>query len=135
MCSRGGRDSRGHPGEGEAARDLSTLTTKVGTKFTAEVTEPVMRDGVVIVPVGSVLDGRVTWVRGGKRIGGAAAIHLEPRTITCPTGQDFLRARVIDTTAGTRPRSTTKGRSAAGYQQKDHRGDVAAVAGHWLPVR
>jgi hypothetical protein len=78
--------------------DLSTLTTKAGTKFTAEVTEPVMRDGVVIVPVGSVLDGRVTWVRGGKRIGGAAAIHLEPRTITLPDGaQDILRARVIDT--------------------------------------
>lgn len=77
---------------------LSTLTTKAGTKFTAEVTEPVMRDGVVIVPAGSVLDGWVTWVRGGKRIGGAAAIHLEPRTITLPDGtQDFLHARVIDT--------------------------------------
>ena len=78
--------------------DLSTLTTKPGTKFTAEVTEPVMRDGVVIVPVGSVLEGWVTWVRGGKRIGGPAAIHLEPRTITLPDGaQDLLRARVIDT--------------------------------------
>jgi hypothetical protein len=78
--------------------DLSTLTTRPGTKFTAEVTDPVMRDGVVIVPVGSVLEGRVTAVRGGKRIGGAAAIHLEPRTITLPDGgQDFLRARVIDT--------------------------------------
>jgi hypothetical protein len=78
--------------------DMSTMTTKAGTKFTAEVTEPVMRDGVVIVPVGSVLDGRVTWVRGGERIGGAAAIHLEPRTITLPDGaQDLLRARVIDT--------------------------------------
>jgi hypothetical protein len=78
--------------------DLSTLTTTPGTKFTAAVTEPVMRDGRVIVPVGSVLDGRVTWVRGGKRIGGAAAIHLEPRTVTLPDGTQYeLRARVIDT--------------------------------------
>jgi hypothetical protein len=78
--------------------DLSTLTTTPGTKFTAQVSEPVLRDGVVIVPVGSVLEGRVTWVRGGKRIGGAAAIHLEPRTVTLPDGAQYvLRARVIDT--------------------------------------
>jgi hypothetical protein len=78
--------------------DLSTLTTQPGTKFTAQVTEPVMREGRVIVPVGSMLEGRVTWVRGGKRIGGPAALHLEPRTITLPDGgQYLLRARVIDT--------------------------------------
>jgi len=77
---------------------LSTMTTTPGTKFTAEVSEPVMHDGQVIVPVGSLLEGRVTWVRGGKRIGGAAAIHLEPRTITLPDGARYvLRARVIDT--------------------------------------
>jgi hypothetical protein len=77
---------------------LSTLTTQPGTKFTALVSAPVMRDGRVIVPTGSVLEGRVTWVRGGKRIGGPAAIHLEPRTVTLPDGgQYILHARVIDT--------------------------------------
>jgi hypothetical protein len=78
--------------------DLSTLTTRPGTKFTADVSEAVMRDGRVIVPVGSLLEGRVTWVRGGKRIGGAAAIHLEPRTLTLPDGMQYvLRAQAIDT--------------------------------------
>jgi hypothetical protein len=78
--------------------DLSTLTTRPGTKFTAEVTEPVMRDGQVVVPAGSIMEGRVTWVRGGKRIGGPAAIHLEPRTVTLPDGAQYvLRARAIDT--------------------------------------
>src|ERR1019366_2309575 len=78
--------------------DLSTVTTKPGTKFTADVSEPVMRDGRVIVPVGSLLEGRVTWVRGGKRIGGAAAIHLEPRPVALPGGMQYVpRARVIDT--------------------------------------
>jgi hypothetical protein len=78
--------------------DLSTLTTKPGTKFTADVSEALMRDGRVIVPVGSLLEGRVTWVRGGKRIGGAAAIHLEPRTVTLPDGTQYaLRAQAIDT--------------------------------------
>jgi hypothetical protein len=78
--------------------ELSTLTTRPGTKFTAEVTEPMMRDGQVVVPVGSIMEGRVTWVRGGKRIGGSAAIHLEPRTVTLPDGAQYvLRARAIDT--------------------------------------
>jgi hypothetical protein len=78
--------------------DLSTLTTKPGTKFTADVSEPIMRDGRVIVPAGSLLEGRVTWVRGGKRIGGPAAIHLEPRTVTLPDGMQYvLRAQAIDT--------------------------------------
>jgi hypothetical protein len=78
--------------------ELSTLTTRPGTKFTAEVSEPLMRDGQVVVPAGSVLEGRVTWVRGGKRIGGPAAIHLEPRTVTLPDGTQYtLHARAIDT--------------------------------------
>jgi len=98
VFSRAGEIPEGTLVKVKLREDLSTLTTKAGTKFTSEVTEPVMRDGAVIVPVGSVLEGWVTWVRGGKRIGGAAAIHLEPRTITLPDGaQDLLRARVIDT--------------------------------------
>jgi len=78
--------------------ELSSLTTKAGTSFTAEVSEPVERDGQVVVPAGSMLEGRVTWVRGGKRIGNSAAIHLEARTITLPDGSQYtLHARVIDT--------------------------------------
>jgi hypothetical protein len=81
-------------------QELSTMTTQPGTKFSAEVTEPVMRDGRVIVPEGAMLEGRVTWVRGGKRIGGPASIHLEPRTVTLPDGSMYyLHARVIDTNA------------------------------------
>lgn len=96
--SRPGEISEGTLVKAKLREDLSTLTTRPGTKFSADVSEPVMQDGKVIVPVGSLMEGRVTWVRGGKRIGGAAAIHLEPRTITLPDGtQYFLRARVIDT--------------------------------------
>jgi hypothetical protein len=79
---------------------LSTLTTRPGTRFTAEVSEPVMSDGRVVIPEGAVLEGLVTWVRGGKRIGGSAAIHLEPRAVTMPDGSMYvLRARAIDTSS------------------------------------
>ena len=78
--------------------ELSTLTTKPGTSFSAEVSEPVLRDGQVVVPVGALLEGRVTFVREGKRVGAAAAIHLEASTVTLPDGSRYmLRARVIDT--------------------------------------
>jgi hypothetical protein len=103
--------------------ELSTLTTKPGAKFTAEISEPVMRDGRVVIPIGAVLEGRVTWVHGGKRIGGSAAIHIEPYTVTLPDGSEYLlRARVIDTNSwdntkvddeGTIMRSENKGRNAA----------------------
>jgi hypothetical protein len=102
---------------------LSTRTTKPGARFTAEISEPLMRDGRVVVPMGAILEGRVTWVRSGKRIGGSAAIHIEPYTVTLPDGSQYdLHARVIDTNSwdntkvdseGTIMRSESKKRNAA----------------------
>ena len=56
---------------------ISTSTTMRGSRFTAEITEPIERKGRVIIPVGSILEGRVTEVHGGRRITGGAALHLE----------------------------------------------------------
>jgi hypothetical protein len=79
-------------------QELSTLTTVPGSSFSAELTEPVLREGQVVVPAGALLQGRVTLVREGRRIGPAAAIHLVPETITLPDGSQYaLEARVIDT--------------------------------------
>jgi hypothetical protein len=110
--------------------ELSTLTTRPGTKFTAEVSEPVMRDGRVIVPEGSVLEGRVTWVRGGKRIGGSAAIHLEPRTVTLPDGAQYvLRARVIDTSSWQNTKVDDEGTIMRGENTKRNLGVMAMTTG------
>jgi hypothetical protein len=77
---------------------LSTETTQTGTDFSATISEPMMREGQVIVPAGAVLNGRVTYVRSGTRFNGGAALHLEPRSITLPDGSAYIiRARVIDT--------------------------------------
>jgi hypothetical protein len=97
--------------------ELSTLTTKAGTNFSAEVSEPVMRDGQVVVPAGALLEGRVTFVRGGKRVGASAAIHLEARTVTLPDGSRYmLTARVIDTNSW----DDTKVDSEGTILRKDH---------------
>jgi hypothetical protein len=79
--------------------DLSTATTMPGTKFTAEVTEAIMNKGRVIIPIGSVLEGQVTEVHAGKRISGAASLHLEPKSVTLPDGTMYvIHAQLIDTT-------------------------------------
>jgi hypothetical protein len=79
---------------------LSTVATQPGSRFTAEVSEPVMQEGRVYIPAGSVVEGRVTWVSYGKRIGGRAAIHIEPDRVTLPDGTEYrIHARVIDTSS------------------------------------
>jgi len=77
---------------------LSTVNTPVGTRFTAEVTTPMEVDGRVVIPAGSVVNGRITVVRGGRRISGAAAIHLLPENVTLPDGTHYtLHAQVVAT--------------------------------------
>ncbi len=77
---------------------LSTTTTLRGQPFSATLTEDVLRDGRSVIPAGSILDGTVTEVHGGRRISGRAAIHLEPRRVTLPDGRYYvLHAQVIET--------------------------------------
>jgi hypothetical protein len=79
--------------------ELSTATTTPGTRFTAEVMEPITNKGRVIIPIGSVLEGQVTEVHVGKRISGAASLHLEPKSVTLPDGTMYvIHAQLIDTT-------------------------------------
>jgi hypothetical protein len=75
---------------------LSTNSTMQGSRFTAEVTEPIERNGRVIIPVGSILEGRVTEVHGGKRISGGALLHLETNNVMLPDGTHYIvHAQVI----------------------------------------
>ena len=97
-------ETQGELSEGTLLRvrmreELSTVTTAIGTKFTAEIMESVTNSGRVIIPIGSILEGQVTSVHSGKRISGAASLHLEARTITLPDGTVYgVHAQLIDTT-------------------------------------
>ncbi len=78
--------------------NLSTSTTIEGSRFTAQLTEAIERKGRVILPAGSILEGRVTEVHGGRRITGAAALHLETTDIMLPDGTRYpVHAQLIDT--------------------------------------
>jgi hypothetical protein len=105
---------------------LSTTETMPGKEFHAELTEPVERDGRVLLPIGAVLTGRVTGVHGGKRISGSASLHLQPMSITMPDGLKYrIEAQVIDTDLY----HSTKVDDEGTILRKDHVGETLAVMG------
>lgn len=80
------------------ANNISTESTPAGMKFTAQLMEGVERDGRVLLPAGSLLSGYVTNIHGGKRVSGAASIHLKTSTVTLPDGTNYMvHGQVIDT--------------------------------------
>ncbi len=105
---------------------LSTANTLPGTPFTAEVIAPMERDGRVIIPEGSILHGRVTLVRGGRRIAGAAAIHLQTDSVTLPDGTHYIvHAQVVDTSE----HNVTRVNDEGTILRRDHvKGTLAAMS-------
>ena len=104
---------------------LSTNTTMRGTRFTAAITQPIERDGRVIIPVGSILEGQVTEVHGGRRISGAASMHLETRNVTLPDGTHYVvHAQLVDL-----GRSDFKVTDEGTLKRKDHAKETLAVVG------
>lgn len=105
---------------------LSTATTVPGSSFTAELTEPVMKEGRVILPVGALIGGRVTQVHGGRRISGAAMLHLEAKSVSLPDGTHYLiHAQLIDTDQ----MSNTKVDHEGTLIRKDHPRETLAAVG------
>jgi hypothetical protein len=76
---------------------ISTQTTLPGTRFTAALSADVSHNGIVLLPAGSTVYGRITQIHGGRRIGGASAIRLQPDSVTLPDGITYkLNAEVTD---------------------------------------
>jgi hypothetical protein len=104
---------------------ISTSSTLRGSRFTAEVTEPIERNGRVIIPTGSVLEGLVTQVRGGKRITGGAALHLATSDVTLPDGTHYIvHAQVVS--AG---KNGFKVTDEGTLKKKEHTKETLAVMG------
>jgi hypothetical protein len=103
---------------------FSTATTIVGTPFQATLLQGVERRGQVFIPAGSILQGRVTEVRGGKRIAGAASIHLNAQTITLPDGNVIaLHAQLVSTDQDQQVRVNDEGTIV----RRDHAGETLAA--------
>lgn len=78
--------------------EIGTDTTQVNAPFVAEVAESLESNGRVIVPAGATVEGRITQIRGGRRLHGAAIIHMLADAVVMPDGSRIaLHADVIDT--------------------------------------
>lgn len=66
---------------------LSSKTARVGTTFTANVTEPVYSDtGVLVIPSGSTVTGRVTSVVAAQKGGKPGSIDVTFFNLRTPNG-------------------------------------------------
>jgi hypothetical protein len=65
---------------------LSSKNARVGYKFTATVTTPVIVNGVEAIPAGATISGRVTQVVPAKRMNKSGMIALDFDEITLPNG-------------------------------------------------
>jgi hypothetical protein len=107
-------------------QEFNSKTTIPGTRFDATLIDPVLRDGHILLPAGAIISGRVTNVHSGRRISGAASIHLQPQIVTMPDGSYFpFHGQVIDTDMN---RSATVDREGT-IVRRDHPQATLAVLG------
>lgn len=67
---------------------LSSKTARVGDRFTTTVREPVYSaKGVLLIPVGSVINGRVNAVRPAQKGGDPGTIDVGFTSLTLPNGK------------------------------------------------
>jgi hypothetical protein len=89
---------------------ISTQSSQRDDHFDALLTAPVERKGVVLLPIGTVLSGKVTDLQSGHHLRRGAAIHLETDSITLPNGSSYkLNAQVVDLTQDHRSHVTSEG--------------------------
>jgi hypothetical protein len=111
-------------------QQLSTRSTVEGSEWRAEVLEPVMRDGRVLIPPGAVMVGKVTEVHGGKRISGEALIHLTTLSLVMPDGTTAgMHAQVIDTDMYKSTKVDSEGTVLRRDHKKEDGGILALTAG------
>ena len=78
--------------------DIDAGSVTPGTPFKAALTQDIVRNGKVVVPVGAELHGRVVYASAGNRLNGGSVIHLRPDEFVLPDGTRYhLHAEVIDT--------------------------------------
>jgi hypothetical protein len=97
-------------------QDINAGSTTANTPFRAELTRDIVRNGKVVVPVGSELHGRVVYATAGRRLNGGSVIHLRPDEFVLPDGTRYhLHAEVIDTVG-----SDTKAKGEGNIVANEH---------------
>lgn len=94
---------------------LSTRANQQGDPFSGRVVEPIIHEGEEVVPVGSILEGRVAFVKTPGRLTGVGEMRLVAETITTPEGVKYTIAAGLEEAQG-----------AEGAKVKDEEGTIKA---------
>lgn len=68
---------------------LSTATSEKGQTFRSKVASDVLSGGVVLIPAGSEIDGRLIQVSSGGRLGSSGSMRLRPEVVILPDGSSY----------------------------------------------
>ena len=82
------------------SQPLSTKMNSVGQEFTAVVSEPLILNGVQVIPYGATISGRISELRTPGRFFGRSAMVLTPQTLRLPAGRTYPLNAVLFTAYG-----------------------------------
>jgi hypothetical protein len=87
---------------------LSTKTNFQNDPFQARVSEPLYLGNNTVIPVGSIVDGRIAWLVKPGRIRGVGEMRLDIDQITLPDGRKLTPNAVLTNAYGA-PDAKVKG--------------------------
>jgi hypothetical protein len=113
---------------------LATFSNKAGDPFQARLTQAVVLNGKTLIPVGAMVEGRVTKVAEPRRISGKPTIGILPEALILPTGERFfLDATLVDTNAGRDTDVNQEGEfKGSGHDRRDQIETGGGTAGGML---
>jgi hypothetical protein len=103
----------GTPFHARLVEQLSAETITPGTPFSAQLTQDVIHMGSVVIPAGSYVHGRVTYVSAGRRIGGQSTMRLRPEEVVLPDGTHYHFRGVVTQTVGSATKTNAEGEVVA----------------------
>lgn len=76
----------GTPIEVATTTEISSKTHPLGTVVDLKTLNPILVDGIVVIPAGSTVKGRVSQCQKSRLFGGAGSIEIEAKSITAIDG-------------------------------------------------
>jgi len=99
---------------------ISSKTARIGDRFTTTVTEPVYSTtGVVVIPVGSTVIGRVDSVQKAKKGGDPGAIDVSFVEVKLPNGTRRAINGSLTDLSSDRAKSDNEGRASGDDRKND----------------
>ncbi len=96
---------------------LSTRTSQTGDPFSGRIIEPIIQEGVEVVPNGSLVEGRVAMVKQPGKVKGVGEMRLVPESITTPDEVKYTISAGLEAAEG-----------AEGAKVKDEEGTIKGPA-------